>query len=56
MFLWQTEQTKTWVLTRPIRPKYGSQPDQTDQKIGIMQTEQTELRVLARPTTPKYGY
>ena len=56
MVIWQTEQTKTWVFTRPSRPKYGSKPGRTDQKIGIIQTEQTELRVSARPTTPKYGY
>ena len=27
----QTKQTKTWVLARPNRPKYGYSPDRTDQ-------------------------
>ena len=59
LVIWQTEQTKVWVLTRPSRPKYGSQPERTDQKIwyytirtdrntSFGQTDHTEIWVLTR--------
>ena len=52
----QTEQTKIWVLARPIRPKFGYWPDRTGRNLGIGQTEQTEIWLLAKPNRPKYGY
>ena len=41
----QTDQTKTWVLTRP-----------TDGKVGFSQAKHTKIRVLTRPNRPKFEF